>query len=388
MTPTALITWENMKASNRGRANGAGMVRRGRLFFRSPGGNLASYFIILIGTLVVAYFFVPWFRQIIVESPAAAPAMDGMDGIDALDRAARQATGQSTAMFEDSISHTLMIGATALIGALIFAAPIVRIYTVIMRQEGYDRSFVRMLAGLPVVVAGVVQVVRGDLALAFALAGIVAAVRFRTTVKDLQNAVFAFAAIGIGLATGTGSFTLAALLSAIFSLLAYAMWKLNVGDVEPSLALSHGGIYLSEALVPGVTQKPVVVGDDSAVNRLDAQKVSELQGFIDRLADYVRADALRKKGKYNTLMLVYTEQPEKAASIVEEVLDEHTDRWVKVDVIDCNEEDGALCVVEYLLRLKKKVDVGTMIHSLDAGEGEILRAVEMKPMKGLRKRIT
>jgi hypothetical protein len=45
-------------------------------------------------------------------------------------------------------------------------------------------------------------------------------------------------------------------------------------------------------------------------------------------------------------------------------------------------------VLEYLLRLKGKVDVGTMIHSLGAGEGHILRAVEMKPMKGLRKRIT
>jgi len=377
-----------MNASNGGRANGASLVRRGQLFFRSPGGNLASYFIVLIGTLVAAYFFVPWFRAILVAPPAAAPGMDGMEGIDALERAARQSTGQAADMFEDSISRTLIMGATALIGALIFAAPIVRIYTVIMRQEGYDRSFVRMLAGLPVVVAGVVQIVRGDLALAFALAGIVAAVRFRTTVRDMQNAVFAFAAIGIGLATGTGSFTLAALLSAIFSLLAYAMWKLNVGDVEPSLAPGHGGIYLSEALVPGVTQQPVVVGDDSAVNRLDAEQVSELQGSIDRLADFVRADALRKKGKYNTLMLVYTEQPEKAASIVEEVLDEHTDRWVKVDVINCDPEDGELCVLEYLLRLKNKVDVGTMIHSLDAGEGDILRAVEMKPMKGLRKRIT
>lgn len=378
-----------MKASNEGRASGAGLIRRSQLFFRSPGGNLVSYFIILFGTLVVAYFFVPWFRQVLVAPPGAAPGMNGMEGIDALDRAARQATGQAEAMFEDSISRTLIFGATSLIGALIFAAPIVRIYTVIMRQEGYDRSFVRMLAGLPVVVAGVVQVVRGDLALAFALAGIVAAVRFRTTVKDLQNAVFAFAAIGIGLAAGTGSFTLAALLSAIFSLLAYAMWKLNVGDVEPSLSVSHGGIYLSDALVPGVTQKPVVVGDASAINRLDGEKVSELQETIDRLADFVRADALRQKGKYNTLMLVYTEEPEEAASIVEDVLDEHTDRWVKVEVIGCDPNDDAeLCVLEYLLRLKKKVDVGTMIHSLGAGEGHVLRTVEMKPMKGLRKRIT
>ena len=363
-----------------------GVFRRARLFFRSPGGNLASYFIILTGALVVAYFLVPWFRAVLVPPPGDMAGAGAMEGFEALDQAAEDAVGGPQGAFEHGISQTLILGATALIGALIFAAPIARMYTVIMRQDGYDRSFVRMLVSLPVVVAGVVQVVRGDLALAFALAGIVAAVRFRTTVKDLQNAVFAFAAIGIGLASGTGSFSLAALLSAVFSLLAYAMWKLRVGDVEPSLALSHGGIYLSEALVPGETQKPVIVGDDATVERIDHEGVPELQATIDRLADYVRADALRKKGKYNTLMLVYTEEPEEAARIVEEVLEEHTDRWVKVDVIDY--EDGDLSVVEYLLRLKNKVDVGTMVHSLGAGEGSVLRAIELKPMKGLRKRLT
>ena len=363
-----------------------GLLGRMRLFFRSPGGNLFSYFIILTGALIVAYFLIPWFRNVLVPPPAELPGQPTGGGLDAFDQTIEQAARGSAEMFEHSISQTLIMGATALLGALVFAAPIVRIYTVIMRQEGYDRSFVRMLASLPVVVAGVVQVVRGDLALAFALAGIVAAVRFRTTVKDLQNAVFAFAVIGIGLAAGTGSFSLAALLSAVFSLLAYAMWRLNVGDVGPSLSLSHGGVFLSEALVPGETQKPVIVGDDEIVDRIDHEEVPKLQETIDRLADFVRADALRKKGKYNTLMLVYTADPAEAGPIVETVLEEHADRWVKVEDIDY--EHGDLTAMEYLLRLKKKVDVGTMIHSLGAGEGKTLRAVEMKPMKGLRKRLT
>jgi hypothetical protein len=366
-----------------GTAGSPGILRGARLFFRSPAGNLLSYFMLLIGALLTAYFLVPWFRDVLVPSQPGTAALEQFK--DATDPVGG-GVPQTAAQFQHSISQTLILGATALIGALIFAAPIVRIYTVIMRQEGYDRSFVRMLASLPVVVAGVVQVVRGDLALAFALAGIVAAVRFRTTVKDLQNAVFAFAAIAIGLASGTGSFTMAALLSAIFSLLAYGLWKLNVGDVGPSLQLSHGGILLSDALVPGETQKAVIVGDESAVGPVEHGDVPELEVAIDRLADYVRADALRQKGKYNTLMLVYTSKPDEAAVIVEEALEEHTDRWVKVDEIELEQEE--CCVLEYLLRLKKKVDVGTMIHTLGAGEGRILRAIEMKPMKGLRKRLT
>ena len=131
-------------------------------------------------------------------------------------------------------------------------------------------------------VAGVVQVVRGDLALAFALAGIVAAVRFRTTVKDLQDAVFAFSAIGVGLAAGTGNFSLAGALSFIFCLLSWLLWQYNVGDVEPSLELGHSGVTLAEALVPG---EGVVVSDTTPTLRW------QVLGDADRYHVYVGIDS-------------------------------------------------------------------------------------------------
>jgi hypothetical protein len=232
----------------------------------------------------------------------------------------------------------------------------------------------------------VVQVVRGDLALAFALAGIVAAVRFRTTVKDLQNAVMAFAAIGIGLAAGTGSLLLAAALSVVVSYLTYAMWLLDVGEVEPSLALGHSGLQLSEALVPGETHKAVVIGDDETVEPVHADDLEPLSESIERLADYVRADALRKKKKYNTLLLVYTDDEERAKGRLEPILDKSASRWVFVDRIWRN--GTGVSALEYLLRLKKNVQVGRMVDELDCGQGNLLRAVELKPIKGLRKMLT
>jgi hypothetical protein len=150
--------------------------------------------------------------------------------------------------------------------------------------------------------------------------------------------------------------------------------------------LSHGGVYLTEALIPGETQRPVIVGDDSMVSRLDHDQLPELQEKIERLADYVRTDALRRTGKYNTVMLAYTMDPKKADTTVAAVLEEHADRWVKVDEFDYGDEE--ICVLEYLIRLKKNVDIGTMIERLGAGPGNLLRAVELKPMKGLRKRLT
>jgi hypothetical protein len=178
------------------------MNERLRGWFKSPGIRLAAYFIataIVVMTLTWAF---PWLRNLVLT-----PALTPTDGIPGLDGAVLQDGPAGT--FSQQVTQTAFIALLTLLGALVFTAPMVWIYTVIHRQQGYDRSFVRMLVTLPVVVAGVVQVVGGNLALAFALAGIVAAVRFRTTVKDLEDAVFAFGVIGIGLASGTGSLTMA-----------------------------------------------------------------------------------------------------------------------------------------------------------------------------------
>jgi hypothetical protein len=352
-------------------------MSRLRELAKSPLVPLLAYFLILGAILAGIGLTVPWFREVLVQAP---PTDQGLRGFED----AVGASG-SAADVSRTVAETAVRGLLSLVGALVFGVPVVWIYTVVMRQEGYDTSFVRMLAALPVVVAGVVQVVFGDLALAFALAGIVAAVRFRTTVKDLQNAVFAFAVIGIGLAAGTGSFTLAGAIATTFSVLAFVLWRLNVGAVEPSLELSHGGVPLAEALVPGESHKAVVMGDEDAVEPVHAEDLPQLSASIDRLADYVRADALRKKRKYNTLLLVYTEDPDEAGAHVEPVLDEHTRRWTQVDAIPRN-GDG-LVALEYLIRLKKSVKVGRMVDQLGCGDGPVI-AAELKPIRGLRKRLT
>lgn len=343
---------------------------------KSPALRLIAYFAILAAVLGGLALAVPWFATLLIPTPPGSEGIPGVtDGI-----------GPASSDWAQTATETAVVGLLSLMGGLLFTIPIVWIYTVIMRQEGYDQSFVRLLASLPVVVAGVVQVVRGDLALAFALAGIVAAVRFRTTVKDLQDAVFAFAAIGVGLAAGTGNFTLAGALSTVFCLLAWILWHFNVGDVEPSLELGHTGVTLAEALVPGESHKAVIVGDDDKAEPVHADDLEDLSEHIDRLADYVRADALRKKKKYNTLLLIHTSDPEKAHELVEPVLEEHARRWVRVDQIQRN--GTGMVALEYLMRLKKKVQVGKMIDHLGCGPGALCEAAELKPIKGLRKRLT
>lgn len=351
---------------------------RQALLLRSPIAVLAAYFIVVAGALILAAWISPGMRHFLLPS---AP------GVGFGDAGAIASPYPTEGGFWERAFGTGVVGVLSLIGALIFAIPVVRIYTVIMRQHGYEGSFVRLLVGLPVVVAGVVQVVRGDLALAFALAGIVAAIRFRTTFKDLQDAVFAFVAIAIGLAAGTASFVLAGALSTTFTFLAWSMWQLRLGEVEPSLELAHGGVALSAALVPGEEQRGVIVGDESVVNPVTSEDLPELTQSIDRLASYVRADALRRGKKYGSLLLAYVNGNAKAKDTVESVIDKHASRWVFVDDIEPNHGSGVR-VLEYLVRLKKKVEVGKMFDEFEAGPNEPVRAIELKPIRGFRKRIT
>jgi len=353
------------------------MLQRIRDVLSSPAVRLLVYFAVVASVLVMLGLPSPWFRASLVPAGGTGAGLTDLESA---------FEGSAPALPSPSVMETLITAFILLLAGLALAAPVVWIYMVVMRQEGYERSFVRMLSTLPVVVAGVVQVVRGDLALAFALAGIVAAVRFRTTVKDLQNAVFAFSAIGIGLAAGSGSLLLAGALSVTVCFLAYALWKLRVGNVEPSLELAHSGVPLSEALVPGVTHRPVVIGSDAAAEPVHAADLEPLAESIDRLADFVAADALRRKKKYDMLLLAYTDRLVEAEGLISGVLEEHAKRWVKVDTIE-RSAPGSLALV-YLVRLKKDVEVGQMILRLGCGEGEILKAVELKPIKGLRKRLT
>ena len=351
---------------------------RGLLELRSsPGVWLLAYYLIVAGVLVAVSVRNPWFGDFLFRAGEAAANVPDLEGA---------FQGSVRLMQPESSLGTLGVAFIALFSALVFAAPVVWIYMVVMRQDGYDRPFVRMLTMLPIVVAGVVRVVRGDLALAFALAGIVAAVRFRTTVKDLENAVFAFAAIGIGLAAGTGNLLLAGTLSVCIAYLAFLQWRLGVGSVQPSLELGHSNMPLSEALVPGETHRPVVIGWDDAAHPVHAADLEPLSTSIDRFADYVAADSMRRSKKYDTLLLAYTDAPDEAEDLMSSVLEEQSKRWVLVDRI-ARSRPGAVALA-YLARLKKSVDVGELVHRLDCGPDSLIKAVELKPIKGLRRKLT
>jgi hypothetical protein len=117
----------------------------------------------------------------------------------------------------------------ASVGALIVTVPISWTYFITSRARRIDQSFLQTIIILPVVVTGIAMIVVNSIALAFSLAGVVAAVRFRFTLNQPSDAMYIFVAIGIGLGAGIGAVSIAAVISFTFVVATLVIWKLEYG---------------------------------------------------------------------------------------------------------------------------------------------------------------
>lgn len=119
--------------------------------------------------------------------------------------------------------------AMACIGAIILTIPVSWAYVITSRTRNINQSFLQTIVILPVVVSGIAMIVLNSLALAFSLAGIVAAVRFRFSLSQPSDAMYIFVAIGIGLGSGIGALGVATVISCAFVLATLLIWKLEYG---------------------------------------------------------------------------------------------------------------------------------------------------------------
>ncbi len=122
--------------------------------------------------------------------------------------------------------------AVAMTAAFLLALPVCWVYIHSRGKKGYQQSVVQTMLILPVLVAGIVVLVKHSLPLAFALGGIVAAVRFRTSLDDSKDAAAILAVTGIGLASAVDP-AIAAVLSVGFNALIVGLWVSDFGEAPP-----------------------------------------------------------------------------------------------------------------------------------------------------------
>jgi hypothetical protein len=181
--------------------------------------QLTSYYLVVVA---VAYAVISFFPSVMQYSPIGGTAKlsSGMGEF---------VTGTAAPIVVDSVHQMISLG-LALFGVLVLMEPVAWVYMGARRRMGRSQSFILTLLLLPVVVAGIVVIVQNSLALAFSLAGIVAAVRFRLTLDDTLDAIFIFVAIGAGLAAGISALEIALVVTVVFNYAILLFWELDYGD--------------------------------------------------------------------------------------------------------------------------------------------------------------
>lgn len=187
---------------------------------KSPLWQLTIYFtgLILAGWLIAA--LIPAVAEVLVGATANAGAGGG-ELRDLLADPQQSRTG-SFLIFDLQMFVVMF-------GTLLITIPFSWGYMTVREHAGYEQSVVQTLVLLPVVVSAIMMVVQNSLALAFALGGVAAAVRFRNTLKDVADATYVFLAIGLGIAAGSGVLTGALVMAALFTYVSIMLWRCDYG---------------------------------------------------------------------------------------------------------------------------------------------------------------
>ncbi|WP_028969307.1 DUF4956 domain-containing protein [Sphingomonas sp. URHD0057] len=187
--------------------------------------QLTAYYLIIGLVILIAVKIWPDLRGYLpiggVEQLITQPSKSALDGTDTI-RAAHVG----------NMGESLFWLVVAIVGALLAALPVTWVYMAVRSGEDYDQSLVNTILVLPMVVTGVVIIVQNSLALAFALAGIAGAVRFRNSLKSSGDAIFILLAVAIGLSAGIGAVELAAVISMALNYTFAVLWLTEYGERE------------------------------------------------------------------------------------------------------------------------------------------------------------
>ena len=341
-----------------------------------PIRRLLAYYIILGGVFAALLYFFPIVGQIAsgerLEELTAAPQIlqDGLSS-----GGFQSPAGRLPSSLQLALTTTL-----CLVSTLLLMLPVTWVYMSARRTKRHNQSVVETLIMLPLVVASIILIVRNSLALAFSLAGVVAAVRFRNTLRDTRDTVFIFLAIGIGFAAGVQAITVGAVVSVIFNLVLLFVWRTDFGRnalvttasaqqwAEPLKLLAEGNGHRNGN---GDGKGDVAVHDHDIVLALSPQKVDALAARFDR----VRRIAGRKKPRFNALLSFTTEEPAAVQPALEETLGGLTKRWLLDEVVS---SEGKPTELSYLVKLRKSMPGDALMAEIRSVVGNKLTGCDIE----------
>jgi len=332
------MTWDE-KRSRSGRGGREQRSTRGHRPRRAPFLRLLAYYAGAAGLAAVLTRSVPAVRNALV-APIVLPAVQEVPEL------ARAPTGAALS----PTPHRALTTALVILGTLALVLPVAWVYRY-TRGLRTDRSLVQSMIVLPLVVAGIVIVVKNSLALAFSLAGIVAAVRFRNTLKDPRDAVYVFLALGLGLAAGVQALDIALVISLSFNLVVLALWQLDAG------AVAGGG--------EGV----LAVGDSGLLVARGTEERTAIRTELPRRASDMETDGV---------LLIHSPDPDAALEGLEAALGDAAKDW---RVVGKRQHSDGIATLELLVRLKKDGDPVRLLGDLEDRWSAFIAAAEYIPVQ-------
>jgi hypothetical protein len=163
-------------------------------------------------------------------------------------------------------NHRALALLISLCSTVIFTVPLAWTFKLSHPSE-QSRSIRETIFLLPITVTSVVVVVQHSIALAFSLAGVVAAVRFRSNIKTPADAMFVFAALAIGLAAGVSEIAVAGIGSMFFCFTYIALRMTGVVQ-DDVVSITSGG--LPHPGDPNTREPSAATRDESAAASAEA----------------------------------------------------------------------------------------------------------------------
>jgi Domain of unknown function (DUF4956) len=327
---------------------------------------LAYYLILAVVVVILAYLFPDAIRRI--SAKGLGEVSEGPTVLtDALTGGGASSSPFGPGSLADISATTVLI----LLGALALMLPVTWVYMSARAIPGHNQNVVQTLIILPLVVAGIVFLVQNSLALAFSLAGVVGAVRFRTTLRDTRDLVYIFLSIVIGFAAGVQSLAVGALISIVFNVVLLITWRYDYGRnvLTPTAASQWAGPLHSLASDTGDHEIP----DRDLVLSLTPDKAEALADRFHRVRKVLGTK--NKKPRYNSVLTVTTDNVPDAQRQVEEVLSRMTKRWALDEVVT---NTGKPCEIYYLTKLKKSMPRDVLLTAIHENADGIIESANLE----------
>ena len=316
------------------------------------------YYAILIGGATMAWKLLP-------HTSSAIPG-----SLDALFGGGVPVTSKKVAETPlDEVTLAITVG-VAMLASILLSLPVAWVYLLTRAKRGYQQSVVQLLVILPLVVSGIVLLVKYSVTLAFSLAGIVAAVRFRNTLDDSKDAVYVFLATALGLACAV-NLPVAAVISIGFNATVLILWYSDFGNAPVELDGRIADKRLRRARQLARTGTFVARIDDEVFRDMTRE---QLEGVAERAWRRAHSDddgGGGGNGGPESCLRLRTNDVESLRRVIEPRLQDYTKQWRMgaVTASDGVEE------VEYWVTLKKRHPPEELLSLIRAaGSGAVLEA--------------